>query len=85
MKHESLSSPAAWYKSGMGRTVPVLLGVAGVYLLTEHWAHALPYLPWLILLACPLMHVFMHHGHGGHGGHGAHSGQNNEKERKDDG
>jgi hypothetical protein len=25
----------------------------------------------LLLLACPLMHIFMHHGHGGHGSHGA--------------
>jgi hypothetical protein len=24
-------------------------------------------LPWLLVAACPLMHVFMHHGH--HGGH----------------
>jgi hypothetical protein len=24
-------------------------------------------LPWLLVLACPLMHLFMHHGdHGGH-------------------
>jgi len=27
----------------------------------------LPYLPYLVLLACPLMHVFMHKGHGTHG------------------
>jgi hypothetical protein len=26
-------------------------------------------LPFLLLLACPLMHLFMHHGHGGHGRH----------------
>jgi len=26
-------------------------------------------LPLLLLLACPLMHIFMHHGHGGHGNH----------------
>jgi hypothetical protein len=26
-------------------------------------------LPWLLLAACPLMHVFMHHGHGGHQHH----------------
>jgi len=26
-------------------------------------------LPFLFLLACPLMHMFMHRGHGGHGGH----------------
>ena len=84
MKDESQPAPAAWYKGRTGFTLLVLLGVGGAYVLTEHWAHALPYLPWLILLACPLMHVFMHHGHGGHGGHGAHSGHNNEKERKDD-
>ena len=27
----------------------------------------LSYLPWLLVLACPLMHLFMHGGHG-HGG-----------------
>jgi hypothetical protein len=37
------------------------------YLLTEHRAHVFGVLPFLILLACPLMHVFMHHGHGDHG------------------
>ncbi|MDE2185051.1 MAG: DUF2933 domain-containing protein [Alphaproteobacteria bacterium] len=47
----------------------VFLAIAGYFLVTEHSAHlalAVPYLPWLLLLACPLMHVFMHHGHGGH-------------------
>lgn len=42
--------------------------VALVLLAAEHRAHLLGWLPWLILLACPLMHVFMHGGHGGHGG-----------------
>lgn len=49
----------------------VLVGfllIAGFYLLTEHTAHVFGALPWLLLLACPLMHLFMHHGHGGHGG-----------------
>ena len=40
--------------------------IAGFFLVTEHWAHAVPYLPWLFVLACPLMHVFMHHGPSGH-------------------
>lgn len=43
------------------------LVVAGYFLWTEHEAHirtALPYLPWLLLLTCPLMHIFMHGGHG---------------------
>jgi hypothetical protein len=38
--------------------------VIGLILLwTEHLAHALGYLPYLLILACPLMHMFMHGGH----------------------
>ena len=45
--------------------------VAGLLLSAEHRAHAIGVLPWLlILLLCPLMHVFMHGGHGGHGDEG---------------
>lgn len=45
--------------------------IAGFFLLTEHRAHLLGILPWaLLLLACPLLHMFMHGGHGGHGGGG---------------
>lgn len=40
--------------------------IAGFFLVAEHGAHVIPYLPWLFLLACPLMHVFMNHGHRGH-------------------
>lgn len=48
----------------------VLAGIAAFYLWTEHRAHLLGILPFLLLLGCPLMHLFMHggHGHGGHGG-----------------
>lgn len=51
----------------------VLLGflaIAGALLFTEHRAHVLGALIWLPLLACPLMHIFMHRGHGRHGGNG---------------
>lgn len=44
----------------------VLIGfliVAGYYLLAEHRAHLFGILPFLLLLSCPLMHLFMHHGH----------------------
>ena len=34
----------------------------------EHWGHALGTLPYLLILACPLMHLFMHRGHHQHGG-----------------
>lgn len=43
------------------------LAIAGYFLITEHAAHIIPFLPWLLLLACPLMHFFMHGRHGGHG------------------
>jgi hypothetical protein len=36
----------------------------------EHRVHLLGYLPFLFLLACPLLHMTMHGGHGGHGGPG---------------
>lgn len=52
---------------GAGRWV--LIGfalIAGYFLLTEHRAHIIQYLPFLLVLACPLLHLF--HGHGGHGG-----------------
>jgi hypothetical protein len=46
----------------------VLVGffiLGGFYLLAEHRAHLWLVLPWLLLLACPLMHLFMHHGNQG--------------------
>ena len=44
----------------------VFSAVAVYFLLSEHRAHFLGALPWLLLAACPLMHVFMHGGHGDH-------------------
>ena len=44
----------------------VLAALAGYFLLTQHRAHFFAALPFLLLLACPLMHLFMHRGHAGH-------------------
>jgi hypothetical protein len=41
--------------------------VAAYFLITEHRAHIVPFLPFLLLAACPLMHLFHHGGHK-HGG-----------------
>ena len=52
-----------------GRTRSVLAGflaIALFFLLTEHRAHLLGILPYLLLAACPLMHLFHGHGHHGH-------------------
>lgn len=40
--------------------------IAVFFALREHWAHALGLVPYVILLACPLMHLFHGHGHGNH-------------------
>lgn len=45
------------------------LAAAVAWLFYGHGEHLLKLSPFLILLACPLMHVF---GHGGHGGHSDH-------------
>jgi hypothetical protein len=51
---------------------PVLgiLAVGGYFVITKHMEHVLRLFPFLFILLCPLMHVFMHRHHGGHSGHG---------------
>ena len=61
--------PPFWRSRG-GLALLVVASVGGFLLFTEHRAHVLGFLPYAFLLACPLMHMFMHHGHHHHGGHG---------------
>jgi hypothetical protein len=56
-------------KSRVGLVLVGFLVIAAALLFTEHQAHVLGLLIWLPLLACPLMHLFMHGGHSHHGGH----------------
>lgn len=65
-KHEN---PPDFWRSRYALGLIVIGAVAGYFLLTEHLAHIGGALPFLLLLSCPLMHVFMHHGHGGHDHH----------------
>jgi hypothetical protein len=67
-EHDARHAPAGILPTGRAAWVLLgFLGVAAYFLWTEHRAHVVSALPWLLLLACPLMHVFMHRGHGGHG------------------
>lgn len=62
----------------------VFLVIAAFFLVTEHRAHLsgwFPYWPYLLLLACPLMHRFMHGGHG-HAGHGSSETSNGSAKEK---
>lgn len=45
--------------------VILIIGLVGlVFLLRNHTSHVFSVLPYLVLLLCPLMHLFMHKGHG---------------------
>ncbi|WP_119682021.1 DUF2933 domain-containing protein [Indioceanicola profundi] len=53
-----------WWRDGAILTAVVFLAVTGFFLWAEHRAHLFGALPYLLLLLCPLMHLFMHGGHG---------------------
>jgi hypothetical protein len=70
MNHDSQQQdvePTGFWHSRYAIGLVVLGAIAAYFLLTEHRAHVFAVLPFLLLMACPLMHVFMHRGHGGHG------------------
>lgn len=56
-----------WLFSRTGIATAVAVAILGFLIYTGHSAHLLGALPWLLILACPLMHIFMHGGHGAHG------------------
>ena len=65
-------------RSPSGLALVGFLAIAGFFLVTEHTAHLFGVLPFVLLLLCPLLHLFMHGGHGGHGGPGDdHAGHGN--------
>ena len=66
------AEPTPFWRSRYAIGLLAMGAIAVYFLLSEHRVHFLGVLPFLLLLACPLMHVFMHHGHGGHGGAHAH-------------
>ena len=67
MAQEKQSNPNGSLWQFRNRLVLVgFLAIAAYFLWTEHRAHVVQYLPFALLLLCPLLHFF----HGGHGGHG---------------
>lgn len=56
----------SFWKSRQGFLVLICLAIVAFFVLTEHRAHFFGALPYLLLLACPLLHIFMHRDHGGH-------------------
>jgi hypothetical protein len=70
---------SAWRKPQVKWMLIGLLAVVAFMLWTEYRAYALGALPYLLLLLCPLMHLF-HRGHGHHG-----QGHHGPGHRKDSG
>nr|WP_304621864.1 DUF2933 domain-containing protein [Rhodoferax sp. PAMC 29310] len=54
----------------------MVVAFGGFYLLREQGSHVANNWIYLLLLACPLMHLF--HGHGGHSNHSHKSNKNEE-------
>lgn len=63
MNPREAAAPSRW-RSPLGIFMLVAGAVGIYYLLTEHLTHVTQAIPYLFLLACPLMHFF--HGHGRH-------------------
>jgi len=52
-----------WWKTSFGMVCTGIFLIALFFLIKDHTAHIGNYWIWLILLACPLMHIFMHSHH----------------------
>jgi ABC-type nickel/cobalt efflux system permease component RcnA len=79
-RHHEKPAPTPFWRTRYGIGFLVFFAIGGYFLLTEHLAHVVGALPLLLLLACPLMHVFMHHDHGHH----HHSDSSHAKAHKSD-
>lgn len=62
----------SFWRTSWGIALCVLVAGAALAFILDHRAHALQWLPFALLLACPLMHFFMHGRHGDGGSHQHH-------------
>ena len=83
MHAEHETGPGAFLRSRAGVALVAFVAIGAFFVLTEHTAHAFGYLPYALLLLCPLLHLFMHGSHGrGHGGHGVGPPDNPQGDRR---
>lgn len=78
MTNEIEQRQSLWWSRG-GVALVVFGAIAAYFLFTEHRAHVFSGIAYLLLLACPLVHLF---GHGGHGAHGHGSGEHDAPEHR---
>jgi hypothetical protein len=71
--HHTEQGQKIWFFSRAGLVACGFLAAIAFLIATGHSAHLLGALPYLLLLACPLMHIFMHGGHGHKHDHSDHA------------
>ncbi|RUW38048.1 MULTISPECIES: DUF2933 domain-containing protein [unclassified Mesorhizobium] len=76
--HDGQPPQGPFLASRAGLVLLGFLAIGGFLLFTEHRAHVLGALFYLLPLGCVFMHFFMHGGHG-HGGHGGHRNRSDER------
>jgi hypothetical protein len=54
----AMSITFGFFHTKLGLAVSLMLAAVGAYLLWTHTGHMLAALPYVLLLACPLMHFF---------------------------
>lgn len=62
MKREQISEGSMGRRSRLPVLLVIILAIIAVYLFTDHRAQLFGVLPYLLLLACPLVHLLMHRG-----------------------
>ena len=65
----------AFFGSTAGLIASLIVAALGTYLIAYHLTHLALLVPYLFLLACPLMHLM----HRGHHSHHQHANTDNEK------
>lgn len=66
MNHEQTSGSRSWLRSRGNIVLLLFLGIIAFFMFSQQ-RHLFGILPYLLLLACPFMHMFMHRGHGKRG------------------
>ena len=64
--HNAHNGLRDWLLSRTGIATLGAVSVLAFLIYTGHSAHLLGALPYLLILSCPLMHIFMHGGHHHH-------------------
>lgn len=82
MSNERQTQIGNWLRRRSSWVLLAFLAIAAFFLVTEHTGHLFGILPYVLLLLCPLLHLFLHGRHDEHGGHGGHGGHMDNTERQ---